>query len=423
MKYLSDSAIQQRYERAREQYAYFGVDTEQALARLAQISISLHCWQGDDVNGFEIHKSKAGAGNPITGAYPGRARTIRELQQDLNFVYNLIPGQHRLNLHAIYADSQECGVTIDRAKLEPVHFASWLAWAKKQGIKLDFNPTLFAHDKAADGLTLSHPDKAIQDYWIEHCRSSRRIANYFGQELQDICINNIWAVDGFKDTPVDRFSVRARLKESLDEIFAESYPYVKDAIEGKLFGIGSEGCVVGSHEFYLAYALQNKKLLCYDLGHFHPTESVADKLSAVLLFLDEMLLHVSRPVHWDSDHVVTLNDELLALCHELVRGACLDKIHIALDYFDASINRLAAWIIGMRNTQKALLISLLENTKHLQQAEKCFDFTERLALTEEYKSLDFGAVWDYFCLQNETPAGIAWLGELAQYNDTVLSKR
>ncbi len=421
MKYLKDSAIQQRYEHAREQYAYFGVDTDQALTRLAQISISLHCWQGDDVNGFEIYKSKAGAGNPITGAYPGKASTVKELQQDLNFVYKLIPGQHRLNLHAIYADTK--GIAIDRAELEPVHFASWLAWAKTTRVKLDLNPTLFAHEKALDGLTLSHPDKSIRDYWIKHCRATRRIANYLGQGLQDISINSIWAVDGFKDTPVDRFSVRARLKESLDEIFAEPCQYVKDAIEGKLFGIGSESCVVGSHEFYLAYALQNKKLLCYDLGHFHPTESVADKLSAVLLFLDEMLLHVSRPVRWDSDHVVTLNDELLALCHELVRGACLDKIHIALDYFDASINRLAAWVIGMRNTQKALLISLLENTQQLQQAEKRFDLTERLALTEEYKSLDFGAVWDYFCLHNETPCGIAWLGELAQYNHTVLSNR
>lgn len=420
MRYLKEEDIRKRYAFAKEQYALFDVDTEQALKILASMPISLHCWQGDDIGGFE-HKKGEGGGISVTGSYKGKARNIAELKADIEFVLKMAPGKHRLNLHAIYADTQ--GKSVDRCDLNKSHFESWVSWAKSIGLKLDFNPTLFAHEKANDNMTLSHPDKSIRDYWIQHCKISREIANYFGTELNDKSVNNIWIPDGFKDTPVDRFTPRKRLEESLNEIFKEKLPNVKDAVESKLFGLGIESYTVGSHEFYLGYAIKNKVLVCLDMGHFHLTESLADKIPAILLFLDEILIHVSRPVRWDSDHIVILNEDLISLFHEVVRNDFTKRVNIALDFFDASINRTMAWTQGIRNTQKAILIGLLENYKELKKVETEFNFTNRIALLEEYKDLPFGAVWDYFCLINNVPCQTALIDEVAKYEKEVLSKR
>ncbi|SDC30538.1 L-rhamnose isomerase [Halanaerobium congolense] len=336
-KYVKDA-----YKMARDLYAQWGVDVEEAMERLAQISISMHCWQGDDVKGFEDPEGELTGGIQATGNYPGRARTPEELRSDLDKAFSLIPGQHKLNLHAIYLDNE--GEFVDRDQIEPKHFKNWVDWAKKQEIGLDFNPTLFSHAKADDGFTLTHPDKEIRDFWIEHCKRSRKIGEYFGKELGQPAVTNIWIPDGYKDIPIDRFGPRKRLKEALDEITAEKIDpkYNLDAVESKLFGIGSESYVAGSHEFYMGYAMQNDALLCMDAGHYHPTEVVSNKISAVMPFLDEILLHVSRPVRWDSDHVIILDDELQAIAEEIIRPGFEDRIHIGLDFFDASINRVAA---------------------------------------------------------------------------------
>ena len=417
-----DKRIEAAYSLAQERYAALGVDTEDALDRLAGISISLHCWQGDDVNGFESPDGELGGGLAATGNYPGRARTGDELRDDLDVAYSLIPGTHRLNLHAIYAEPDE---PVARNELEPEDFARWVDWAQEKGHGLDFNPTCFSHPLAESGFTLSSYDRGVRDFWVEHCIACRKIGEHFGRELGTPCVTNIWIPDGFKDTPANRLAPRALLIESLDRILSADIDrrYNRDSVEGKLFGIGSESYVVGSHEFYLSYAVTNQILLCLDSGHFHPTEVISDKLSAVSLFLDEFLLHVSRGVRWDSDHVVTLSDELRAIAQELVRGDLLDRVHIGLDYFDASINRIAAWVIGTRNTLTALLIALLEPNERLHGMEKAGDYTGRLALLEELKGMPFQAVWDYHCLREDVPVGIGFMDRIRAYEVEVLSQR
>jgi L-rhamnose isomerase len=419
---MQSKHIEKAYQLACERYADHGVDCEKAMRRLRAISISLHCWQGDDVAGFERSGSLDG-GLAVTGNYPGRARTPDELRQDLNLAYDLIPGRHRLNLHAIYAETG--GRKVDRNALQPEHFAAWMDWARARKLGLDFNGTFFSHPNAASGLTLSNPDRGIRQFWIEHGIACRRVGASMGRKLGKPCVTNVWIPDGMKDTPVDRKGPRELLRQSLDEIFSEDIDrsLLRDAVEGKLFGIGSESYVVGSHDFYLGYAVANHVLLCLDAGHFHPTEVISDKLSAVLTNLDEVLLHVSRGVRWDSDHVVILSDELRAIAEELVRGSYLDRVHIGLDYFDASINRVAAWVIGSRNMLKALLMALVEPTAMLRDMESKGDFTSRLALLEEFKTLPFGAVWDYHCLKSGVPVGDAWLKEVKAYEKAVLSKR
>lgn len=418
-----NALIDNQYEIARERYAAIGVDTNAAMQQLAQIPISLHCWQGDDVGGFEDPGRGLSGGIMTTGNYPGKARTAEELRQDLEKAYSLIPGSHRLSLHAIYAETG--GKRVARNELQPQHFANWIDWAREQGLGLDFNPTLFSHPLADSGFTLSSADEGIRAFWIEHCLACREIGAAFGRELGTPCVTNVWIPDGYKDTPVDRAAPRLRLKESLDTIFQQPiHPhYNLDAVESKLFGLGSESYVVGSHEFYMGYVVASGILLCLDSGHFHPTEVISDKISALMPFIDELLLHVSRGVRWDSDHVVTLTDELQAIMQEIVRGRYLDRVHIGLDFFDASINRIAAWTIGTRNTLRALLMALLEPQDQLRALELGGDYTRRLALLEELKGMPFGAVWDYYCQTQNVPVGVAYLDEIQAYEKQVLTSR
>jgi L-rhamnose isomerase len=419
----TEKQVRTAYAGAKERYAAFGVDTDDALETLAQISISLHCWEGDDVSGFEDPDAELGGGIAVTGSYPGKARNADELRKDLDVAYSLIPGTHRLNLHAIYAETG--GRRVERNELLPGHFSAWVDWAREKGHGLDFNPTCFSHPLAEDGFTLASYDDGIRRFWIEHCIACRKIGAYFGRELETPCVTNIWIPDGFKDTPVDRKTPRLLLQGSLDEILAVEVDrqYNLDAVESKLFGIGSESYVVGSHEFYLGYAVANDVLLCLDSGHFHPTEVISDKLSSVLTFVDEVLLHVSRGVRWDSDHVVTLTDELRAIMQEVVRGDYLGRVHIGLDYFDASINRIAAWVIGSRNVLQALLMALLEPVHTMRELEVSGDYTTRLALLEALKDMPFGAVWDAFCLQQGVPVGIGVMDEIRDYEKRELSER
>lgn len=419
---MNTKKIEQVYKLACEAYAEHGVNVEQALKTLAKVPVSMHCWQGDDVGGFENAGALDG-GLVATGNYPGKARTPDELRKDLEKAYELIPGRHRLNLHAIYAEMG--GRKVDRNKLDYAQFEGWVQWAKRIGIGIDFNPTYFAHPLAASGFTLSNRDSGIRKFWVEHGIACRRIAERMGKELGKAVVTNVWIPDGFKDTPVDRKTPRLLLEKSLDEIFArETNPaHNLDAVESKLFGIGSESYVVGSHEFYLGYAVRNGKLLCLDTGHFHPTETIPDKISAVLTFLDEVLLHVSRGIRWDSDHVVVMSDDLRNIAEEIVRGDYLDRVHIGLDYFDASINRVAAWVIGMRCMLRALLMALLEPADKLRKLELDGDFTGRLAMIEEAKALPAAAVWDYYCLKQGAPVGVAWIDEVRKYEKTVLAKR
>lgn len=410
-----------RYDSARAQFADWGIDTEAAIAATLAVPISVHCWQGDDVGGFEKKSGSAGGGIQATGNHPGRARTPDELRADLEFAYGLIPGKHRLNLHAFYLDTDE---TPDRDAIEYRHFAPWVDWAKDQGLGLDFNPTFFAHAKADDNLTLSHPDKGIRDFWIEHGRRCREIGARMGAELGSPCVINNWVPDGSKDIPVDRMAARRRLESTLDAVFATPLPKTQliDAVESKLFGIGVEAMTVGSHEFYMGYAIRKGTALCLDMGHFHPTESVADKLSAVALSLDHILLHVSRPMRWDSDHVVLLNDDLLALAQELVFADLLPKTSIGLDFFDATISRTAAWVIGVRNMQKALLRAFLLPQARLKAAEAALDHTARLILTEEVKDLPFAAVWDELCARADLPVGQGLLSALEGYQSKAAAR-
>ena len=418
----STKLISQAYKSATTRYAELGVDTESAMLELAKIAISLHCWQGDDVGGFEKAGRSLGGGISVTGNYLGKARTADELRGDLEKALSLIPGKHRLNLHAFYGEFG--GKKVDRNEIQPKHFQDWIGWAKRNQLGMDFNPTCFSHPKAADGFTLSHADAGIRNFWIEHCIASREIGAAMGKALGSPTVTNVWIPDGFKDTPVDRLAPRQRLTDSLDKVFAKklSHKHHLDAVECKLFGIGSESYVVGSHEFYMGYAIKNQKLLCLDAGHFHPTETIVDKITSTLMYVPEILLHVSRGVRWDSDHVVILDDALQAIAAELVRNQLLTKTHIGLDFFDASINRIAAWVIGTRNTIKSLLIALLEPPS-LKAAEQSGDLTARLAIMEESKGLPWGAVWDQYCLTSGVPIGQHWLDEVRSYEHAVLAKR
>ena len=420
---MNSESIEAAYRAAQERYAEIGVDTENALAALAHIPISMQCWQGDDVGGFEQLADSTGAGFAATGHYPGRARTADELRSDVAAALSLIPGQHRLNLHAIYAETG--GTPVERNALNASHFEGWIEWARALGIGLDFNPTFFAHPHAESGLTLSHPDPVIRQFWIEHGAACRAIGEQMGRALGTPCVTNVWIPDGYKDVPADRRAPRERLRDALDTMFAEERDpcFLLDALESKLFGIGSESYVVGSHEFYMGYAVSRGKLLCLDTGHFHPTESVGDKISAVLSFIDRLLLHVSRGVRWDSDHVVILSDEVRLLAQQIVHGGYIDRVHIGLDYFDASINRIAAWVIGMRAMIQALLLALLDPVDTLRQHEMANNFTARLALMESGKTMPFAAVWDYYCLTKDVPTGMDWIRDVTNYEDNVLSQR
>lgn len=414
--------IEKAYKLAREQYARHGMDTDLILEQLAKIKISVHCWQGDDVRGFLFQDQDLSGGISVTGSHPGAARSASELRQDLEEAFSMIPGKHKVNLHAIYADTDE---KPDLNEIKSHHYEPWVTWAKEQGLGLDFNPTCFSHEKSEDGFTLSHPDEKIRKFWIDHCKAARRIGAYFGEQLGQTCVTNIWIPDGYKDNPVDRMAPRKRLLDSLDEVFAEPLDsaYNLDAVESKLFGLGSEAYVVGSHEFYMGYGIKNDKLICLDAGHFHPTETISGKLSSLALFTSGLLLHVSRPMRWDSDHVVIMDDETLEIARELIRHELLDTTHIGLDFFDASINRVAAWVIGTRSTIKALLRAMLEPTEMLKQAELEGDYTTRLALTEEFKSYPFGAIWDYYCLKSGVPVRETWLDQAKEYERNVLLQR
>lgn len=411
------------YSFAKESYAAHGVDTDAALEQLNQVPISLHCWQGDDVAGFEGTSGNAGSGCLATGDYPGRARNFAELSADLDEVARLVPGPLRLNLHASYATDNAAGV--DRDALAAAHFRSWVEWAAERKWGIDFNPTCFGHPLARDGFTLAHKDPAIRRFWIDHCIASRRIGAEIGQQLGNPAVTNIWIPDGYKDTPANRLAPRERLRESLEAVLAAdvSREWNIDTVESKLFGIGVESYTVGSHEFYLAFAVKHQIGLCLDAGHFHPTESVADKISAVLAFLPRLLLHVSRGVRWDSDHVVTLDDPTREMLAEVADPAILDRVAIGMDFFDASINRLAAWTIGARNTRKALLLGLLQPREALRAAEEAGDYTRRLALHEEAKALPWGIVWQEFCERHGMPAGSDWLREVRAYEKATLAER
>jgi L-rhamnose isomerase len=412
------------YSLAQQAYADCGVDTEAAMARLDAIPVSLHCWQGDDVGGFERAGAElSGGGIQATGHYPGKARSLDELRQDLDQVLALVPGRHRLNLHAMYGDFG--GRTAERNEITSAHFQGWIDWARERRLGLDFNPSFFSHPLADDGATLTHRDPAVRQFWIDHGVACREIGAEMGRQLGSPTVTNVWIPDGSKDLPVDRKGPREVLAASLDAIFAKPIDpaYHLDAVESKLFGIGSEAYVPGSHEFYLGYAVTRRKLLCLDAGHFHPTETLADKISSTLQFVPEILLHVSRGVRWDSDHVVLFDDATRATMEEVVRGDFLSRTHIGLDFFDASINRVAAWTIGTRSTLKALLTALLEPAAQLRALEAGGDHTSRLALLEELKTLPFGAVWDEHCRRRNVPAGRAWLDQVKDYEQRVLSQR
>lgn len=410
-----------RFETAKAMYAEYGVDVDAALAALATVKISMHCWQGDDVVGFENTGSLSG-GIAATGNYPGRARTPEELFADLDAAYKLIPGKHKLNLHAIYAIAKPMP---ERDMMEPKHFAPWVQYARERGLGLDFNPTFFSHPKAADNLTLSSPDPATRAYWVEHGKASRRVAEYFGRELKCLSLNNVWIPDGYKNIPADRLAPRRRLMEALDQVFSEKLnrDHIADAVESKVFGLGLEAYTVGSHEFYLGYAISRDIYCLLDVGHYHPTEVISDKIPSLLLYFDKIPLHVSRPIRWDSDHVVILDDELREIAKEIVRCKALDKVMIGLDFFDASINRVSSWVVGMRNMQKALLYALLMPHERLAAMQDDDNFSEVLALQEELKLCPLGDIWDRFCEMNEVPVRAAWIDEVKRYENDVLLKR
>ena len=412
--------IHSDYSKAKDRYKALGVDTDKVIAALKEVPVSIHCWQGDDVIGLESGGELTG-GIMATGNYPGKANTGDELRADIDKAFSLIPGKKKLNLHAMYAEFS--GEKVDRDRIDISHFSKWLDWAKKQKCGLDFNPTIFSHEMFKDNMSLTHPDKDVRRFWIEHCKRTREIGAEFGKQLGVPCVNNIWAADGMKDTPADRMAYRKRLMESLDEIFETKYDkaHLVDAVESKLFGIGSESFVPGSFEFYMGYAVKNNLALCLDSGHYHPTETISDKISSALLYLDNILLHVSRGVRWDSDHIVNLTDDTKLIARECVNSG-LDRIYCGLDFFDASINRIAAWVIGSRAFQKALLLAMLE-LPAIKKAEESFDYTTRLALMEEEKQLPWGAVWDEFCTLCGVPAGFDWINDVRAYESDVLLKR
>ncbi|MBO5452519.1 MAG: L-rhamnose isomerase [Clostridia bacterium] len=409
------------YEEAKKRYAELGVDTEKVLEKLSKVKISIHCWQGDDVTGFENSGQALSGGIQTTGNYPGKAKTPQELRDDFKKMLTYIPGNHRISLHASYAETN--GKKVERDEIQPEHFLNWIEFAKENNIGIDFNPTCFSHPKSDSGFTLSSYDEDIRKFWVRHCIASRKIADYIGKELNDKVVTNVWVPDGFKDIPVDRLAPRRLLKDSLDEIFAEKTKYNIDSVESKVFGIGSESCVIGSHEFYMGYAVKNQTYLTLDTGHFHPTEVVSNKLTAILDFVPGILLHVSRPVRWDSDHVVILDDELCAIGQEIARNDMFDKVSIGLDFFDASINRIAAWTIGTRNTIKSILLGMLEPTEALRKAEIDGDYTTRLAMLEEMKAMPWSAVFDEYCERNNVPTGYKWLEDVKKYEQEVLLNR
>ncbi|XBS69108.1 L-rhamnose isomerase [Acerihabitans sp. KWT182] len=415
-------SIENAWHLAKQRFADIGVDADRALQLLDTVPISMHCWQGDDVAGFENPAGSLTGGIQATGNYPGKARNAQELRADLAQAFTLIPGPKRLNLHAIYLEAEG---RVERNEIEPRHFSGWVDWARGHQLGLDFNPTCFSHPLSADGFTLSHADEGIRRFWIEHCQASRRISAYFGRELGTPSVMNIWVPDGMKDLTIDRLAPRQRLMAALDEVMAEKLDvrHHIDAVESKLFGIGAESYTVGSSEFCLGYAASRGIALCLDAGHFHPTEVISDKVTSAMLFVPRLLLHVSRPVRWDSDHVVLLDDETQAIANEIVRNKFFDRVHIGLDFFDASINRIAAWVIGTRNMKKALLRALLEPTEMLRQREQQGDYTARLALLEETKSLPWQAVWDKYCQLHDVPVGGDWLRVVREYEGSVLSKR
>ena len=420
----SKTLVGKSYELAREQYAAIGVDTDAAIARMKELVISLHCWQTDDVGGFETPDATlSGGGIQTTGNYPGKARTIDQARADLEKAMSLLPGKQRVNLHAIYGDFK--GERVDRDQIEVKHFQSWIDWCKQLGIGMDFNATCFAHPKADAGFTLSSKDEDIRLFWVDHVSRCRAISAEIGKQLGTPCVHNTWIPDGMKDIPVDRNGYRSQLKKSLDQAMAVEYPkeHMKDAIESKVFGIGLESMTVGSHEFYLGYAIKNNKLICLDNGHFHPTEQVGDKISSCLQFVDEVLLHVTRPVRWDSDHVVTLNDEIQLIASEIVRNDFMGRVKVGLDFFDASINRIGAYVVGTRAAQKAFLVAMLEPTRQLVELEESGRYFERLAMLEELKTMPFSAVWDQYCLQEGVPVGMDYIAEIQQYERDVLSRR
>ena len=416
--------VKKSYDLAKQQYAALGVDTDLVIKDMEKVNISLHCWQTDDVGGFEKPGAELGGGGiQVTGNFPGKARTIEQMRSDLDKVMSLLPGKQRLNLHAIYGEFE--GKLVDRDKIEVKHFQGWINWAKKRGIGLDFNCTCFSHPLADDGFTLSSKNEKIRKFWVEHTKKCRLIAAEMGKQLGTASVHNIWIPDGSKDTPVDRNGLRRQLKKSLDEIFAIKYPkkYLKDSVESKLFGIGSESMVVGSHDFYVGYAIKNNTMITLDNGHFHPTEQVGDKISSVLHFVDELLLHLTRGVRWDSDHVLTFNDELVLIAQEIVRCKALNRVNVGLDFFDASLNRIGAYVIGTRAAQMAFMYALLEPHKDLVKLEEQGKGFERLALLELLKSKPFGAVWDYYCLQNNVPVAEEFIDEIGKYEKNVLLKR
>jgi len=415
-------AIEQAFALAKQRFADIGVDVDAALAQLDQLPVSMHCWQGDDVRGFENPQGALTGGIQATGNYPGRARNVAELRADLDLAMSLIPGPKRLNLHAIYLESEQA---VKRNEIKPQHFAGWVAWARDRQLGLDFNPSCFSHELSADGFTLAHSNAEIRQFWIEHCQASRKVSAWFGEQLGSPSVMNIWVPDGMKDVTVDRLAPRQRLMDSLDEVIREKLDPAHhiDAVESKLFGIGAESYTVGSNEFCLGYAASRQTALTLDAGHFHPTEVISDKISTAMLYVPRLLLHVSRPVRWDSDHVVLLDDETQAIASEIVRQRLFDKVHIGLDFFDASINRIAAWVIGTRNAKKALLRALLEPVDTLKALENDGDYTARLALLEEQKSLPWQAVWEAWCLRHDVPAGASWLGDVRQYEQQILSQR
>jgi L-rhamnose isomerase len=420
---MNNKRVEEAYRLAREAYAEIGVDSERALERLQAVSLSIHCWQGDDVGGFEAAGGALSGGIAATGNYPGKARTLAELRQDLERLYALLPGSHRLALHMSYGDFG--GRPVDRDRMQPEHFESWLAWGRERGVKLDMNSTYFSHPKASSGLTLASKDPAIRAFWVEHARRTREVSAHLGRGQGVPCIHNLWIPDGMKDHPVDRMGYRAQLRRSLDEIFTVKYPEreLKDALEGKLFGIGSEAFVVGSHEFYLLYAARHGQLITLDSGHFHPTESVADKISSVLLFCEELLLHISRGMRWDSDHVVLLNDETRALLEEVVRSGKMERVHLGLDFFDASINRLGAWTVGARAVFKAVLAALLQPLETLTRYEAEGDYFARMQTLELLKTMPLGAVWDYHCLRAGAPLESEVLSLIRDYDASVARMR
>ncbi|MCK9180114.1 MAG: L-rhamnose isomerase [Bacteroides sp.] len=417
---MKDNKVTQAYEIAKERYAQLGVDVEKVLTTLERIPLSIHCWQTDDVSGFENPDGQLTGGIQTTGNYPGKARNIDEVRQDLEEALSHIPGNHRLSLHAIYGDFG--GKFVDRNEIEPKHFESWMQWAKENNMKLDFNSTSFSHPKSGE-LSLSNPDDSIREFWIEHTKRSREIANAMGEYQNDPCIMNLWIHDGMKDETVNRLKYRQLLKESLDEIYKTPYKHMVDCLESKLFGIGAESYTVGSHDFYLAYGVKNDKVVTLDIGHFNTAENVADKISSLLLFTKEIMLHVTRPVRWDSDHVVTINDSTLDLMKEITRADALNKVHIGLDFFDASINRIGAYVVGSRSTQKCLLQALLEPIERLRKYEANGQYFERLALLEEAKTMPWGAVWDMFCLRNDVAIGDSFISEVQKYEKNVSLKR